>query len=95
MFKTRFVVIREAIAVLLRHLASLPPSDRSEELRARIQDCTREVEQWSASPPTDRDHDGLVRRLLALHVEVTRLERQAPLGSAKGLDCRAANCSAE
>jgi|HubBroStandDraft_2_1064218.scaffolds.fasta_scaffold287549_2 hypothetical protein len=94
MFKTRFVVVRDAITVLLRHLGSLPRSDETEELRARIQDCTREVEQWSALPPTARDHDVLVRRLLTLHVEVKKLECDAPRASVRGLVRHPSNSSA-
>jgi hypothetical protein len=92
MFKTRFVVVREATVVLLRHADSLPPSDETEELRARIQDCVRAVEQWSSLPPTNRDHDMIVRRLLALHVEVTKLELGAP--GAGRLDRHPTNYSA-
>jgi hypothetical protein len=32
---------------------------------------------WSAAWPTPREMDALMKRLLALHVEVTKLERQA------------------
>jgi len=31
---------------------------------------------WSAAWPTPREMDGLMKRLLALHVEVTTLERE-------------------
>jgi hypothetical protein len=77
MTKARFVVVREAIEVLLRHVESLPPSDGKKELHAWVEDCRREAEHWSASPPAQREHDLLVRRLLSLHVEVRKLEREA------------------
>jgi hypothetical protein len=37
----------------------------------------QEVERWSASPPTDGQGETLMKRVLGLHVEVTKLEHQA------------------
>jgi hypothetical protein len=79
MFKERFVVIGYAIDVVLRHLEGLPPSDNAEQLRVWVHECLREAEQWSASPPTPREREVLSKRLLALHVEVSKLERDALL----------------
>jgi hypothetical protein len=76
MFQAQFVVIREAIEVVLRHLESVPPSDRTTQLEARLRDCAQETEMWSAAWPTPRDMDALMKRLLAIHTEVTKLERQ-------------------
>jgi hypothetical protein len=89
--KTRFIVVREAVEVLLGHLECLPQSARTEQLHAWVRDCLRETEQWSASPPTDQARDVIMKRVLALHVEVTRLERQARLAGAKGIGCDPAN----
>jgi hypothetical protein len=46
-----------------------------------VQDCLREADPWDVAPPTSRERDALMTRILALHVEVTRLERGALLGS--------------
>ena len=75
MRRTRFMVVHEAIDVLLLHLEGLPPSEERELLRSRIDECILKLAQWRASPPTDRDRDELMKRVLALHMEVTRLER--------------------
>lgn len=77
MQKTRFIVVQEAIQVLVRHLACLPSSDRALDLRARVEECRREAEDWGASPPSDQEQNGLMKRVLALHVDVTKLERYA------------------
>jgi hypothetical protein len=77
MYQAELVVIREAIEVVIRHLESVPPSDRTTQLQARLQDCVQETEMWSAAWPTRRELDTLMKRLLALHTEVTALERQA------------------
>jgi hypothetical protein len=94
------VVVREAIDVIFRHLESLPPSDRRELLRTWLHECLQESEQWSASPTTQREREALMKRLLALHVAVTTLERQALLddgevdakGSPPDGDEEAPNC---
>jgi hypothetical protein len=77
MQKTRFMVVQEAIQVLVRHLGCLPPSDRTLDLRARVEECRREAEEWPALPPSDREQNGLMKRVLALHIDVTKLERYA------------------
>jgi len=79
MFRTQFLVLREAIDVVLRHLEALPPTDLTEQLRTRVQDCAQDAEMWSASWPTARDMDVLMKRVLALHVQVTKVERSAAL----------------
>ncbi|MGO9837153.1 MAG: hypothetical protein ACLP1X_23400 [Polyangiaceae bacterium] len=77
MLQARFVVVREATEVVLRHLERLPPSDTTGQLRGQLQDCLKEVKRWGASPPTDGQGETLMKRVLGLHVEVTRLEHQA------------------
>jgi hypothetical protein len=79
----RLVVIQESIDVVLRHLAVLPLSDRREQLHAWDHECLEETEQWSAAPPTDRECEGLMKRVLAVHIGVTKLEREAPVVTAK------------
>jgi glycerol-3-phosphate dehydrogenase len=86
MLKTRFEVVREAIDVLFRRLERVPSSDnRTEELRASVRDCMRRAGEWSASPPPDRERDALMKRVLELHVELTKLERPVPLAAAQQL----------
>ena len=40
-----------------------------------VEECMQEIEMWSVSAPTMRDLDVLMKRVLALHIEVTKLER--------------------
>lgn len=84
MFQAQFVVIREAIEVVLRHLESMPPSERTTQLQARLQDCVQETEMWTFAWPTRRELDAIMKRVLALHVEVTKLERQALVADGEG-----------
>jgi hypothetical protein len=75
MVRTRFMVVQEAIDVLLRHLELLPSSQRAEQLRAGVHECIRDAGRLSAATPTGEEGDALMKRVLALHVEVTKLER--------------------
>ena len=81
LLKTRLAVVQEAIEVVLRHLERLPPSEKLDELRPLVRDCMREAKRWATSPPIDREQDVLMTRILALHVEVTKLERQGLLAT--------------
>jgi hypothetical protein len=78
MLKTRFEVVHQAIDVLFRRLERLPPSNTTEELRARVRDCMRKAGEWTASPPASREQDELMKRVLGLHVELVKLESQVP-----------------
>ena len=77
MRQARFVVIREATGVVLRHMERLPPSDGRERLCVLGQECMQEIEMWTGSSPTMGELDVLTKRVLALHIEVTKLERRA------------------
>jgi hypothetical protein len=89
--RTARLVIREAIEIVYVHLACLPPSERTEQLGTWVHDCLRDAEQWSASPPSNRERDVLMKRVLALYVEVKKLERHARFTSVKWLLCEPAN----
>jgi hypothetical protein len=76
--KTRFEVVRQAIDVLFRRLERLPSSDTTEELRGRVWHCMRKAGEWTASPPANRERDELMKCVLALHIELAKLESQVP-----------------
>jgi hypothetical protein len=57
-------------------LEFLPPSDRTEQFHIWVESCQREIENWSISPPTDRERDVVTKRVLALHVGIAALERE-------------------
>lgn len=82
MFPAPLVLIREAMDVILGRLESLPPSDATDQLQARLRDCVQEAEMWSAAWATQRELDALVNRVLGLWVEVTKLERGSVHASA-------------
>ncbi len=84
MLQSPFVVVREAIDVVLRRLQCLPSSDTTEQLHAWLDECSQEFEHWSVSPPTDREAEMLMKCVLELHVEVTKLERLALIAIVRG-----------
>jgi len=90
MHKTRLRVVQQAIDVLLRHLDALPPSDRADHLEACVRECVREAELWRFSPPSDRERERLMKRLLAIHLDVVRLEAGRPSTAADRRDDAAA-----
>jgi hypothetical protein len=85
MFTAQLVIVREAIGIVLRRLERLSPSDKAEQLHVWVQECLDETDQWNASPPTPREREVLMKRLRALRVAVTKLERDSSLGPAVGL----------
>jgi hypothetical protein len=85
MLEKRFEVFRQATDVLFRRLDGLPPSDTVEALRARVRDCMRKAREWTASPTANRERDELMKRVLGLHVELVKLERQVPQVYAEAL----------
>jgi hypothetical protein len=83
-YKARLAVVREAIEVVLRHLECLPPSEKTHELHEWVEDCAHETERCLTAATSVREQDTLMKRVLALHVEVTKLERHALLDIPKG-----------
>jgi hypothetical protein len=74
--KSRATVVRNAIDVVLRHLDDLPPSCQTSLLRSRLEECAAESERLNTSQPFGPAQNEIMRRVLALHVEVMDLERQ-------------------
>jgi len=74
----RLSVARDALDIVLRHLEAMAPSPKVEELRARAAEYLRELDGWKVSPPATADKDKLMKRVLKLHTEVAKLEREGP-----------------
>jgi hypothetical protein len=72
--QTRLETVRAAIKVVLRHVESLPPSDGKQQLRALVQDCLRDADVWESTAPGPLEREELMKRLLALHIAVTKME---------------------
>jgi len=71
----RLAVVKNATDIVIRRLAALPPSAEVLELQAKAEECRREVDGWSASPPSAADSDKFMERLFMLHIAVGKLEQ--------------------
>ena len=81
-FKTRIAVVRQATGCVLLRLERLTPSEETLALVDSLQNCVRETRQWTLLPPTVEEQDALMKRLVGIHLEVQKLERQALLAVA-------------
>jgi hypothetical protein len=71
-------LVQQAIDIVVRRLSALPRTPIADALLARALEHQRQVEEWAKAPPAPQEREQLMKRVLALHVEVTTLERQAP-----------------
>ena len=69
--------VKEAIDDILRRLSALPLSAEVSEIRVRCEHVARESETWSGEYPPRKEKEDLMRRVLDLHHDVARLEREA------------------
>jgi hypothetical protein len=74
------LVVTDAIELVVRRLSTLPPSPKVESLQTKAQEYLRVPEGWNVTPPTAEDRDRLMKRVLRLHVEVAKLEREVAAG---------------
>jgi hypothetical protein len=68
--------VKAAIENILHRLSALPPSAEVETLRGRAVAYLGETDGWTPSQPTVEETEQLMRRVLKLHVELAKLERQ-------------------
>lgn len=66
-------LVIEAANVVLRHLSDLPDGDEARALREKTLDCIQEAAAWQSGKPSVQVREAMMKRVLALHVEVKRL----------------------
>jgi hypothetical protein len=71
-------LIRDATEIVMQRLSALPASPQLEELRLRCDDYLQQAQGWLHKAPTVEERERVMKRVLGLHVEVAKLERQAP-----------------
>ena len=71
----RTSVVLNALRVTMRSLDMIPDSPEAERLRDRVRFFEREAEQWPATSPSNYEREAMMKQVLALHIEVTRLGR--------------------
>ncbi len=71
----RTSVVLNALRVTMRCLHDIPDSPEAEKLRLRAIAFEREAERWPASSPSNYQREAMMKQVLALHIEVTKLGR--------------------
>ncbi|MGO9838965.1 MAG: hypothetical protein ACLP1X_32690 [Polyangiaceae bacterium] len=74
----RLFRVMDAIEEVVRRLSALPASAEVTDLRHRIEESLREADRSRVSARSPEELERLMRRVLRLHVEVAKLERQIP-----------------
>jgi acyl-CoA reductase-like NAD-dependent aldehyde dehydrogenase len=73
----RTSVVLSALQVTLRHLSEIPDSPEADALKRAVADCEREAREWRTTSPTAQQREALMKRVLALHLSVAKLGREA------------------
>jgi hypothetical protein len=67
---------RHAIDVALRCLREREQNERVRALSQRAEALRAEIEGWSREPPSLEMRDGMMQRLLSIHIEAAALARK-------------------
>jgi hypothetical protein len=57
--------------------AVLPDSPEAQDLRERCLAVEATAREWAHAPPTPEEREALMRKVLALHVAITKLRRRS------------------
>jgi hypothetical protein len=71
----RTSVVLNALRVTMRCLQDVPSSPEAEKLRRRALAFEVEAEKWPATSPSNYEREAMMKQVLALHIEVTKLAR--------------------
>jgi hypothetical protein len=67
--------VLDAIHQALATFAALPDSTEARNLREQCLAVEATAREWATVPPSPEDRDALMRKVLALHVAITKLRR--------------------
>jgi hypothetical protein len=73
----RLKFARDAVEVAIGLLETLPESAHRERLLGEARACHESVEGWSQNAPSAEQHEATMRAILKLHMEASRLGREA------------------
>jgi len=73
----RLKFARDAVEVAIGLLETLPESTLRERLLGEARACCESVEGWDQNAPSAEEHEATMRTILKLHVEASRLGREA------------------
>lgn len=67
--------VLDAIHQALATFASLPDSPQARELREECLAVEATAREWALAPPSAEDREEMMRKVLALHIAITKLRR--------------------
>lgn len=67
--------VQDALQEVLRRTAPLPASPERDAIRNKAEEYLRERAGWSASSPAPAEKEQMMKRVLALHLEIAKIER--------------------
>jgi hypothetical protein len=70
--------VKASIDNILHRLAALPSCPEVDSLRAQAGEYLGAADAWTPLEPVAQEKERLMKRVLRLHVDVTKLERQSP-----------------
>mgnify|MGYP001194032952 CR=1 FL=1 len=71
----RSPLVAKAIRTANEQLAKMPSSPEVLALKGVISAIQEEVAVWEATPPASDQREGVMKRVLAIHLAITRLAR--------------------
>jgi hypothetical protein len=66
-------IVRDAIDMVGRHLATQPWSPGRAQLELWLEECRSAVDGWDTAPPTAEERDRVMKRVLQLHTALSRV----------------------
>lgn len=73
----RFVLLRNAVGVVLDEIEKLPFSEAGEALRAKAVELASEIDGWADAPPSKERREAATKQVLGLHVAVSKARIRA------------------
>jgi len=74
-------LVQDSIEVVMRRLSSLPDGPEVEALGLKAAYYIQQARGWERKLPTVEQRETLMKRVLALHVEVAKIERREQGGA--------------
>jgi hypothetical protein len=69
--------VQDAIQRALATLATLPDSEEARDLRQQCLAIEQTAKAWAQHPPTPEEREAMTKKVLALHVLVTKVYRSS------------------
>ena len=73
----RTAVVHNAIKTALASLTVFPDSEEARELRERCLTYQATTSEWTHTAPTPEEREAMMKKVVALHVAVTKLRRKS------------------